>query len=117
MKSVRDAVDQVTEGRFEPLMESANVQTGAELIETFVKKETVGVETNTEPVTFENVKKFDSIMVQTDAPVNEDKELVSEHFGLLQPEEPIDNFIEENANSTDALKEPVNEVPFVLDIP
>lgn len=72
-------------------MESANVQTDAELLERLLAKETAAVETNTDPVTFEKKIKYGSTMVQTDPIVSEDKELLVEPSGLAMPVEPIDD--------------------------
>jgi len=75
------------------------------------------VETITDPVEFEKKTFYGSIMVQTDPIVFEDKEMLCEPEGLVPAAEPDETVLSQSGSVNELLKEPVNEAPFVLELP
>ncbi len=68
--SFRDINEQVTEGRFEPALFDANIQTDRELIELYFAKQTQDFETVTESPPVPKVL-MKQMMIQTDPEIEE----------------------------------------------
>jgi len=92
-QSVRDMDGQITEGRFEPLLFDANIQTDRELLENYFRKETAVIETVTDPVSFRKPIKFASLMCQTEPEIEELRTLdepITDEMPLEQTSSPHD---------------------------
>ena len=88
-------MEQVSEGRFLPLIFDANVQTDRELIVNYLKPQTAEMEIDTDPVKFAEEKEFIQCMIQTD-PVMPEPELTHEPESLEPPSDfphPLENDI------------------------
>ena len=77
--SVREQGDQVSEGRFDPRIQDAQVETGRELLDEYLHRPSRDCGTGTEPVIFGEAKPLMmSAQIQTDA-------VVDEADGLTEP--------------------------------
>ena len=77
--SVREQGDQVSEGRFDPRIQDAQVDTGTELLDDYMHRPSRDCATSTIPVIFGEAKpKMMTAMIQTDP-------LISEIDGLAEP--------------------------------
>ena len=96
--SVREQGDQVTEGRFEPIMIDTHVNTDRKLLDSYLKKETKEQNFNTEPVMFNDSKPVMSVaMVQTEPQIDE-HEMPAEPTPVDTAQEPL----------TSAMKDPAD---------
>lgn len=84
VQSQREKIEQVSEGRFLPMIFDANVQTDRELLVNYLRPETAEIEIDTDPVKFAEEKEFIQCMIQTD-PVMPEPELTHEPESLEQP--------------------------------
>lgn len=64
--SIRDHTAQISEGRFEPNVFDANIQTDRELLDIYMQKETHSADCATDPVKFQPPVVMAQMMCQTD---------------------------------------------------
>lgn len=86
---MREQGDQITEGRFEPMMVDNQVNTDRKFLDDYLKKPSKEVNVGTDPVIIGTPKpQMATIMVQTDPQINDD-EGGEEPQTLLASREPV----------------------------
>lgn len=87
--SVREQGDQITEGRFEPVMVDTQMNTDRKFLDDYLKKPSKEMNVGTDPIIIGTPKpEMATTMCQTDPMIKDDKDL-GEPISLIVSHEPV----------------------------